>query len=302
MRYLLKNLFIIGIMLCQHQLLFGQQLPLFHQNIEDLNPAFIPDSYHKYNLNNSIDLRYRMQWVDIKDAPRTMSGSFTNWNDDYNLLLGTEVINDVTGPTQFTGVYGKVGYGVMLDRDWQLNFALKGGVVQYRVKGDKLNFLESGDYANNNANKIYPDFSLGTMLYFKEKYYVGMAVPQVMGLNLDVEGENGDFKVKRVQHYYGVAGARFAMYDQTWLELSSEVRYLANVPIYFNGNLSLELQEMLWVTASMSSSKELRMGIGFFEGIGDSMLKAGYVFSHFFQGYGPDYGSTHELTVRISWY
>jgi len=293
-------IFILAMMLTL-PLLIGQQLPLLQQQIEHRNPAFIPANFQKYNYSTQASIGYRTQWVELEDAPRTLSGDFTNWSEEFNLLFGGNIIHDETGPTQFTGLSGKIGYGIQISNDWLLTAALKGGVVQYRIHGDKLDFLDPGDFTESGTSKLYPDLSLGSMLYFKEKYYAGFSIPQIFGLNLGFKEETGNYNIQRARHYYGIAGARFELFEASWLDVSSEVQFLPEAPIYFSGNVAFDFREIFWTTASYSTANHLRFGGGIFGNLGGNWLSVGYIFSHFFQNYGPFFGGTHELRVSYSW-
>ncbi len=279
----------------------GQQLPLLQQQVEHRNPAFIPANFQKYNYSTQASIGYNLQWVALEDAPRTLSADFTNWNEDFGLLYGGNIIHDETGPTQFTGVSGKIGYGLQFSKNWLLTTSLKGGMIMYRVKGDQLDFLDSGDFTEAGASKLYPDISLGSMLYFREKYYLGFSIPQIFGLNLNFKEEGGDYNIQRDRHYYGVAGVRFDLYMDSWLDISSEVQYLPEAPILFSGNLVYDFREMFWTTVSYSTANRMRFGGGVFSNLGGNQLSIGYVFSHFFQRYGPAYGGSHELRISLSW-
>jgi hypothetical protein len=121
-------------------------------------------------------------------------------------------------------------------------------------------------------------------------------------LNLEFADENRDYNIQRVRHYYGVVGARFELYMDSWLDISSEVQYLPGAPILFSGNLVYDFDETFWITTSYSTANQVRFGGGVFcGGSGGNMLSIGYVFSNFFQSYGPAYGSSHELRISYSW-
>jgi len=279
----------------------GQQVPLLQHQIEHRNPAFVPANFQKYDYTTQASIEYNQQWIGLEDAPRTISGDFTKWDDDFRLLYGGNIIHDQTGPTRFTGVTGKIGYGIQLSRDWLLTAAIKGGLVQYRIQGDELNFLEPGDFTEAGTSTIYPDISLGSILYIREKYYVGFSIPQIFGLNLEFGKGNGSYNVQRDRHYHGVAGVRFDLSMDSWLDLSSEVHYVPETPVLVSFNLVHDYREIYWLTTSYSTANRIRLGGGIFHDIGISRLSIGYVFSHFFQNYGPNYGGTHELQIAYSW-
>ncbi len=283
------------------QAIQAQQLPLLNQNREVLNPASISSDYFKYNLPTTVSLRYRYQWTRLDGAPRTIMGSFSHLAEDYNFTFGGDVIKDQTGPTGFTGIYGRAGYLLDLSDDFSLSFGVKGGIVQYNVKGSELDFLEAGDIANTNLNTIYPDFSLGVMLYFQENYYLGFSVPQVFDLDLEFKDDVNDYTIQRVRHYYGVVGGRFELSDDSYIELSSEARYVENVPFYINGRVEYEYEQLFYIAVGGSNAREVNLGLGVIGNIGDgNALKVGYNFTNFFQIYGPNFGTVHELNASYS--
>ena len=279
----------------------GQQLPLLQQQIEHRNPAFVPANFQKYDYATQASIEYNHQWIGLEDAPRTISGDFTNWNDDFSLLFGGNIIHDETGPTRFTGVSGKIGYGIQLTRDLLLTAAIKGGFVQYRIQGDQLKFLDPGDFTEAGTSQLYPDISLGSMLYIEDKYYVGFSIPQIFGLNLEFGEENRASNIQRDRHYHGVAGVRFDLFMDSWLDLSSEVHYVPETPVLVSFNLVHDYREIYWLNTSYSTANRMRLGGGIFHDIGINRVSIGYFFSHFFQSYGPNYGSTHELQMSFSW-
>jgi len=301
----IKNVVLLGLMILLSQVdLAAQQLPLLStQSAENYNPSIINSDYFKNYSPTSISIRYRYQWTGLKDAPKSLIGHFAHYNEDYNLLVGGRLISDQTGPTGFTGLYGKIGYGINVSDDLMLSVALRGGVVQYRVKGNELNFLEAGDIANSVDSKLFPDFSLGATLYFKERYYVGVSVPQVLGIDLKYKKDDNDFKIQRVQHFHGIAGTFFKFEDESILDLSSEVRYLKNVPLHFMGRVKYEYQKLFWVGLGVANSREVSADIGVLLNTGskDRLIRLGYAFSNYFQKYGPAFGSTHEIGCTMSW-
>jgi len=283
--------------------LVAQQLPLLStQSAENYNPSIINTDYFKNYSPTSISLRYRYQWTGLEDAPNSLIGHFAHWNEDYSLLFGGSLINDQTGPTGFTGLYGKIGYGINISDNLLLSIALRGGVVQYRVKGNELNFLEADDIASNVDSKLFPDFSLGATLYFEERYYLGISAPQILGVDLKFKKDSNDFNIQRVQHFHGIVGTFFDL-NNSIIDLSSEVRYLENIPLHFTGRIKYEYQKIFWLGLGVANSSEVSADIGVLLNTGrnDNVLRLGYAFSNYFQKYGPAFGSTHEIGFTMAW-
>ena len=299
--YTIKTVVLLAIFLFTQQNADAQQLPFLIQNENTFNPSFINGDFMKYDLPTQAGMRYRYQWAGVEGAPNTMNAYFSNWNEDYNFLVGANFINDQTGPTSFTGAYGKAAYGIQAGRDVLISIGLTGGIVQYRINGDKLNFLEPGELNNGAVTKIFPDFGGGATIYLNQKYYFGVNIPQVFGLNLDFRDAQNSVSTQRVRHYYAIAGAYLDLYDGSFLEPSVEVRYVENIPLLISARLRYNYQETFWIGLHGTSSKAAGLDAGLMWDTGDNILKFGYAFTNFFQQYGPNFGSTHELGLSVSW-
>jgi len=216
--------------------------------------------------------------------------------------FGGSIINDQTGPLSYTGLYIKGAYQIKLTDILELGVGLSGGLLQYRVKGTDLNFLEAGDIGQENLTKFFPDFSLGAMLYIDKKYYFGISIPQTFNLNLLYRTDNNDFNITRVPHYYGIAGAHYPIDRDNWLELAVWGKYVENTPFHIGGNFRYEFKEKFWVGIGGASSGEFsaEAGVILNLGGGDNLLRFGYVYSNFFNSYGPNFGSAHELRATYS--
>ena len=290
-------LLVIGF--CQQDLQ-AQQLPFYTQSQDTNAPSFINGDYFKYNLPTQVGIRYRYQWTQVEGAPRTLNAHFSHWNEDYNLSIGGNLISDQTGPTSFTGIYGKAAYGIQISRDVLVAVGMTGGLVQYRINGDKLHFLEAGEDQNGSLTKIFPDFGAGATVYFDEKYYFGITVPQVFGLNLDFRNEQNTVNTERVRHYYANAGAFIPLYDGSFLEPTAEVRYVENTPLLIAAGIRYIYKENFWVGINGTSSRAAGVDAGVMWDTGDNIFKIGYALTNYFQNYGPNFGSTQEIGISVS--
>ena len=302
-----KSILILLSILFISQMSYGQQLPIFSQYQQGdhfTNPALLSEGMIKYDLNSTASLVYRNQWTGVKDAPRTALGRFENFNEDYNVFFGGSLIYDQTGPTSFTGVFGKMGYGIELNRDWMLSVALSGGVVQYRVNAGDLNFLEQGDIAQNNATVIYPDLGLGAVLYFDKRFFIGFSIPQVIGLNTKYTKDDNDFNIQRVRHYYANTGSVFQLRNDDWIELSVYGKYVPNAPILGGVNFRYDHNNSFWIGMGGSSAGAVSVEGGLIVSPGDSYwapLRVGYGITNYFSEFNLNYGFVHELKAAYSW-
>jgi type IX secretion system PorP/SprF family membrane protein len=297
----------------------SQQLPLFTQyrsNQGIINPASINCDYFAFSQNLAFGAAYRSQWSGLDGAPATQSlwgEYFMQQTGGVSLLTGGYLLNDRTGPTGFTGLYGRIG-GVLVDRPEYggLAFGLNLGVVQYRVDGSQLRLRDQGDMvAAENYNQWVPDVGLGVFGYkmldggfFDDDYvFAGISVPQVIGLNLKFESDQGTFETQRVQHIYAQAGLYHFFDDESFLETSLWAKYAPNAPLNADLNLRYQMQSSFWAGVGVSTAGIVHLEAGFLLGqnLGfDRTLRIGYGFDTSVSSFGPFVGPTHELNLNFS--
>lgn len=297
----------------------AQQIPLFtqyRQNLGILNPAAVGSDYLISNHHLSFGASYRNQWVGFEATPvtQTIRGEYLyDGAGSFGLLVGGYLLNDQTGPTGFTGAYGRIA-GILTDDPEYggLSIGLTAGVVQYRVNGSELFVRDPGDILSmEDQSQIFPDVGFG-VFYYKtieggrlddDIFYGGISVPQVFGLNLDFKNEDGDFSTQRIQHFYGLLGLYHFFDNDGYLEPSAWIKYAPNVPVNVDFNLRYQFPSNMWLGTGLSiaGTYHLETGFTFGENLGwDSILKIGYGFDYSFNTFGPDVGSTHEINISFS--
>lgn len=296
----------------------AQQLSLFTQYRENnsiINPAAVESDYLAFGNNISLGASYRQQWVGFSGAPSTQTIRATYFNDQtrgVGFMFGGHLINDQTGPTGFTGIYGRIA-GVLSDDPESGGFSvgLSAGMVQYRVRASDLVLRDQGDvFGQTDQSQLFPDVGVGIFYYtatggrFSTDYfYAGVSVPQVVGLDLTFTNESGEYVNQRVRHFYGMLGYYKFFSNDGFLEPSLWVKYTPNTPVNVDLNLRYQLPAALWVGAGGSSAGAVHLETGFVLGQnagGDQLFKIGYGFDYNFSSFGPTAGSTHELNLTLS--
>ncbi len=297
----------------------AQQLSLFTQyreNLTIINPAAVSSNYLAYGDNLSFGASYRSQWEGFENAPTTatLRGDFLyETGSTFNLIAGGYLINDQTGPTGFTGLYGRAG-GVISDDPYYGGIAvgLTFGMVQYRVNTSEIVLRDGGDaVAGDDQNQFFPDVGLGIFAYqqisggiFDDDYiYGGISVPQVIGLDLTFQSENGEYFTQRVQHFYGVLGMYKFFRDGSFLEPSVWVKYAQNVPVNVDINLRYQIQNSFWIGLGGSTGQSFHAEVGFLmgENLGfDNNFRIGYGYDYSFSSFGPSVGGSHEINISYS--
>jgi type IX secretion system PorP/SprF family membrane protein len=296
----------------------AQQLSLFTQyreNLTVINPAAIESDYFVFGSPFTIGASYRAQWVGLQNGPRTQTLRANYLYDGGGSVafnFGGYVINDQTGPTGLTGIYGKIG-GVLTDDPQYggLSIGLTAGFTQFQVRSSEISLRDENDpLAGENQSQMYPDVGVGLFMYkavggrFADDYiYGGISIPQVLGLDLTFQNERGQFSTQRVRHFYGQIGYYKFFSDDSFLEPSLWVKYTPNTPVNVDLNLRYQLPTALWVGVGGSSAKAVHLETGLFLGdnVGNNnILRIGYGFDHNFSSFGPTAGSTHEINLSLS--
>ncbi|MFK7773375.1 MAG: PorP/SprF family type IX secretion system membrane protein [Saprospiraceae bacterium] len=298
--------------------LSAQQIPLFtqyRQNVGLLNPAAINGDFHTSEQNLSFGISYRTQWVgfDAHPVTQTIRGEYVMETGGVGLMVGGYLINDQTGPTGFTGAYGRIAGIISDDIEYSgLSIGLTAGVVQYRVNSSELFVRDPGDIVSmEDQSKIFPDVGLGVYFYrtiesgflSDDLFYSGISVPQVFGLNLNFKDENGDFTTQRIQHFYGLLGLYHYFDNDGYLEPSVWVKYAPNVPVSVDFNIRYQFPSNMWLGTGLSTAGTFHLETGFNlgENLGwDNIFKIGYGFDYSYNTFGPAAGSSHEINLAFS--
>ena len=297
----------------------AQQIPIFTQyqeNIGVINPAALPTDFFTDEHNLSFGASIRKQWVDLPNSPftQTLQGvHFNNSQGGVNLLTGGYLINDQTGPTGFTGAYGRLAGVISSDPKYSgLSIGLNAGMVQYRIKTSELHLKDPNDIVGTtDKTQIYPDLGMGAFYYQQlgggldgDYIYAGVSVPQIMGLDLSFLNGDGKFNLKRIQHYYAILGWYHFLGDKSsFLEPTVWIKSTPGVPINIDLNLRYQMTGSFWIGGGMTPFTKLHAEAGFIIGKNmgsDSNFRIGYSYDYAFASYGPYVGSTHEINLTFS--
>lgn len=297
----------------------AQQLSLFTQYREQtgiINPAALNGDYFISEQNLTFSATYRSQWTELQTTPRTQTIRGEYFADEMGgvgLLVGGHLMNDQTGPTGFTGLYGRIGGVIAEDPTFGgLAIGLTAGLVQYRVKTSEIRLRDANDLlGTQDQAQLFPDVGVGIFYYkmlegrrFRNDYiYIGASVPQVIGLELAFRNEQGEFFTQRVQHFYGQVGMYKFFRNGSFLEPSVWVKYAPNVPVSADFNVRYQMVGSFWTGAGVATNGNFHIEAGFMLGpnIGfENTLKIGYGFDYSFSSFGPSVGNTHEINLSLS--
>jgi type IX secretion system PorP/SprF family membrane protein len=302
----------------------AQQQPLFstyrHQ-WKVLNPASISNNYLLNEMNISLSASHRQQWLGLEDAPNTQLIQFEYLPpNNRKIVTGGHIMRDQAGKLGQIGLYGNFAYRIELGRrvEQTLSIGLGAGLVQYRAELENIAFATPEMASLSNDNVLYPDFSLGAFYHYSDKYYAGISIPQVFGLQnvfRDSLGERA-FDIRRVQHWYAVAGAYI---DVPWfgsttsfLEPSIWLRYVPNTPISMDANVRYQISDFFslgfggGVGFGERLSSVLHLETGFKLGesmnINNGLWKIGFSYDIPLSQYRSAFGHTFEINFVYAWF
>lgn len=311
-------LFLLVLLTLGGSALEAQQLSLFTQYRENatiINPAAVESDFLAFGQNITFGGSYRAQWVGLDNAPttQTLRGSYLYaGGSGVTIMAGGHLINDQTGPTGFTGAYGRVA-GVVSANPEEGGFVLglSAGAVNFRVDASQIRLREEGDIIGTaDQSQFFPDLGVGLYYYRMtgrndNMFYAGLSVPQIFGLDLTFQNDAGEYSTKRVQHYYGMLGYYFFFRDNSFLEPSVWVKYVEGAPSNVDFNLRYFTPVNFWVGAGASTAgtAHLETGVMLGDVTGfDRTFRIGYGFDYSFTSFGPTVGSTHEINLTFSLY
>lgn len=212
----------------------AQQDPHYTQymyNMNIMNPAYAGS---KENL--SVGLLYRMQWVDIEDAPKT--GTFSVHSPvGKNVGLGLSAITDKIGPVEENNVYADFSYTLNLGGEHRLAFGVKAGATFHKV-GLFSDISQPGytqhpdDYAfEKDVNNTYLNVGAG-FFYYTQNYYLALSVPNMLeATHLDVTHSGQQYKFgSETQHYFLTGGYVFQLSQNTKFKPSFMVKSAFEAP------------------------------------------------------------------------
>ena len=225
----------------------AQQRPLFTQYLFNqylINPAYTGIYDHFVATTN-----YRYQWAGLVDAPRTYSLSVHGPNNGQNYGVGGSLYNDVTGPTSKTGAYVSYAYHFKINSSQKIALGLSGGIMQYRIDGTKVTVFDQGDLvlSNNRLSTLVPDFGIGAYWYKKDKFYLGLSIPQFIQSDIDFTRNNIQTISKLTNHFFLNGGYKFTLNSNFSIEPSCLIKYSYPVAAQFDIGVRAFFREIIWL-------------------------------------------------------
>ena len=185
----MKKLTLLFVSIFMGSMLQAQQLPQLSQfmlNDFAINPA-IAGMNDYYQIKTSV----RNQWVGIEDAPKTTLLSIYGKSSDH-VGLGGSVFNDQVSSTSRAGASLTYAYHLNFTDEVKMSMALSGGFTQFKIDKVGWNTFHTDDPLMDGAEAVnlVPDATFGLNIYEEDKWYLGIAVPQLLNSKLTLIDED----------------------------------------------------------------------------------------------------------------
>ena len=286
----------------------GQQVEefsLLRENAFILNPALAGIQGYLHGVAT-----FRKQFTRIDQSPYTAVLAMDGEIKEKRLGLGGYLVHDVTGPTGKTSGTFSVAYNLPIFKKYDARFSsgrsnhvLSIGasisVVQYRLQANKLLLDNPGDpeLYTSKGSRIFPDASFGVYYKWKEQLYVGVSVPQIMGLNIDYRGTDGYAVIKTVQHLNFLIGGRYEWARGNFsVDPVASLRWVNGAPPQGDIGLRFNMYRIFWAGMNYRSINYLIFEAGF--NVKD-IFRIAYAYDLNFSKYRRDIGSTHEISASF---
>lgn len=285
----------------------AQQLPLFTSYRENgfiLNPAIAGSK-----ASAIATLSARKQWLKMKDSPHTETLSLEGPVGTSRLGLGGYLVNDETGPTAYTGFGLSYAYHISFKKikpfHWarflrksKMSFGVNTSLFYYRLQRSELVLEEDNDRAvvEENKGRLMPNAGAG-LYYYYENFYLGFSVPQMLELETRFKGLSGTSSLKRVNHYYVLAGGRVPLgeYGKVILEPMAWFRAVKGAPWQLDVNARFVFNDVFWAGAGYRTKSFVFGDMGL---IIKRQWKIGYAMDFAFSNVSEHLGTTHELILK----
>lgn len=287
----------------------AEEFSLIRENAYILNPAL---SGAKGFLAGTIT--YRKQFANVTQSPYTTYLALEGQIANKNIGLGGYILHDQTGPTGMSGIGLSAAYQIRLNKHELVNEDIKPyntksrhmitiglgvEVKQYRLDAAALrpDVAADPELASTYKNQYLPDASLGVYYQLGEKFFAGISVPQLLGLNVKYAATNGSSEIRKVQHINFLIGGRINLgREKKWaLEPVGALRWANNAPPQADLGMRLNFNQIVWLGVNYRTLSKVIGDVGFeIKGIGRLCYAAGIETTDIRR-----IGLSHEVTLSF---
>ena len=256
----MKNILRVIVFICFANAASAQQIPLTSQYMFNdylLNPAIAGSTDY-----TQVSLSARAQWTGLDGAPKTQFFSAQTKIGE-KMGIGGFVYNDETGPIKETGIQLSYAYHLSISDNSKLSFSLAGLFASHYISRASVRPEETGDEALSNLkiNASASDINFG-ILYYSEKYKIGLSSPQLLQNKLYGGSSKGENLSKLVRHYNLFGEYQFDINDDFAVVPSTLFKYVQGAPFQVDINARGVYKQKYWLGVSYRYNNAIAAMIG----------------------------------------
>lgn len=291
----MKNIFgfLTGLLLVGS--ISAQQIPLTSQYMFNnylLNPAEAGTLDYI-----SASLSARAQWTGLEGAPNTQFFSLQS-KLGKKMGVGGYIYKDATGPISEQGIQLSYAYHLQVTDDAKLSFSVAAMLFSHDINRAVFRPEEGDDNAINSlkVSAVSPDINFG-ILYYTEKYRVGISAPQLLQNNIyaSITDTNNN---NLARHYYLYGEYKFDVNDKIAVVPSTLVKYVSGAPFQFDLSARGIYDEKYWFGLSYRHSNALVV----LAGLNYKNLSFGYAYDYTLTDINSHSSGGHEIYLALRMY
>ena len=267
----------------------AQQLPFsseYYTNPFVINPAFTGNG----DFCNAF-ITHRSQWVKVKGAPQTSCFSIDTPIEEQKIGLGLKCYSFATDILTQTGASANYSYKIKVSDDKNLFLGLTMGILDNKIDFAKAVLHDYDDpfFLQQQQNKTVFSADFG-LAYRAKKLEVGLAIPQIIGNQINYGTDNGDIRhFKLARHYQGTIKYVVDLIKEKEITAYPLImfRSVSNAPFQFDINAVVDKKKLGWIGFTYHSSYALA-------------INAGLRYKNFTLGYAYDLGLSKIKTYTGS--
>ncbi len=242
----------------------------------------------------------RSQWNDFKGAPKltvfTLDGSLI----PKKVGLGLSLINDRKGISDRTGGYLSYSYRININADMHVSLGLSLGIINQTLDFTKVFVENTSDpilFADLQRKTTF-DGNAGLVFVWKD-VELGAAVPQIIGNKVNyVDNYNVRAYYTQSRHYMASLKYKYFIAKEKGISIAPQglVRFVANTPFQYDGNINLDWNSKFWVGATYKSDYAVAANVGFCL---HKQLFLGYSYDFIIGNIGKYSGMSQEILIHF---
>lgn len=297
----------------------AQQQAQFSQDM--VNPYMINPALS--GVEDFIDIKagVRQQWVGVDGAPvtryltahssvgkthhpRTKRNDYHNWHG-----VGGMFLNDQAGGLGMNTIVANYAYNLKISDGKGYGMHHKDGVrlaIGTFLGMTQFNFLDQptvqieGDNALQSLRSKKPwvtEASLGGMLYYLDKFYVGFSGMNLLGNSFNRNNDNISDISRFVRHYYFISAYKQKIgEDGLFLMPSVVARFASPLPVSIDINLRLDYKDTFFGGISYRNQDAIALLAGV---IYNDTFEFGYSYDVTLSDLGEYSKGSHEIIVGL---